>query len=301
MEHIIDKIARDMAELSKGNTFQTQWPISAVEASYYITRTLAPRLESYISFILDYSAEELVQKKIFSNKVAQTMLMLLPMDTLEIIGKNSFRENFTNLLKILEKLRKEPTFTSLETNYPIINLQNEFNSAEDVRDIIGLLEALTEIFHPVYRGYGYEIYSEEEKIIRIYYDLRELSFDSVVIEENVEEKPTLSFFGHVFFPEKRVSGKMAFFKDKKNIELEPKKAKEEIAYFFDHFHLAENERKYVVESVFRGLGLNLSEKNRKALEADIPFNVAEYFEKIKRTPKERMYNATKQQLEEILL
>jgi hypothetical protein len=174
-EKIIEKLTDSLIDLNI-NGIETQFPINI----YYVQ----PNLNKFENEI--YVA---IKKNINSYSelmLSQLLLLLIDRDL------NCSKYLFNLILDKLIEKRKDPTLNnSLELNYKK-DLNFEFKELKDYKKYILWSEILIDINYPIFRGYGFNVYTIND-IFYKEYDLPEGKF---IISAKIIKIPKYYFTGH---------------------------------------------------------------------------------------------------------
>jgi len=235
-----------------------QFPISA----YYVQPNLALFREEILTVI----------KEDINNypeiKLSQLLLLLNDNDI------KCPSEIYNLVLDKLINKRKDPTLeNSFELNY-IKDLSNyEFKELIEYKKHILWSEINTDINYPIFRGFGFNIYTIEN----IFYKEYNLPTGRFIVSAKIEKKPKYLMTGHNIEP--------GILKNYKCCGILPKKP------IIPTFTSKQESIKYTVDSILQNLNINL-----KIKESEIIFPEKDYsnhpIDK-ENELKERIYNSIK--------
>jgi len=179
---ILREMAKANVESVFGGTLETQYPIS----SFYVF----PLLSDYSEQI--FSSVEKNYKKYHATKISQILLLLFSREL------RTPRELFFLLLDDLIKKREDPTLkNSLRLRViPKHNKKITFCSKSTYQKNLFFLNNISEIKHPILRGFGYEIFEDKEKLFQIFF----LNKKTFVAGGKILKKPKLDIYSHVLSP-----------------------------------------------------------------------------------------------------
>jgi len=225
---LLKKLATDFWEINdKG--INDQYPINA----FYVFPNLAKYRFQIISQISkDY-------KKYSEIKLIQTLQMLFykPMDP-----PNKLINNILNELIIR---RKDPTISkSLELKKYKPNKLSEIDiSKHECKKYVLYAEINTDINYPIFRGFGFNIYTKEDRFYKEY----ELNGNRFMYSCKMIKKPKYLMTGH--------NSKEGQLSDYKFYGILPKKPQFKI-------YKSDNERiKYVIKCILRNLNIKINISN----------------------------------------
>jgi len=227
---IINQIANDMAVMYTKGNLETQWPISSVEIMDTLLNNFIKDFYNVSKKVNDYPPRKLIEFRLMPTKISQMFFFLTPRTSADYLPKHEWVEMFHNLIEGIKKFRKDSTFqNSLELKENILPKIDHWNDITDkeTNELLALSDSLNEMYHPIFRGFGHEIFEENGFIIRYYYDLKGF-YSRIIIKEKVSQKPSLDFFGRIINPESAISAKFAVLRGGNQISTPFREAKEKI-------------------------------------------------------------------------
>jgi len=130
-----------------------------------------------------------------------TLLFLMPRKIPTNVKKNAFKQ----ILLKLSKIRADPTLrTSMELEYIPYEIPKrgvELSTAE-YRKLVFLLDNMTEIRVPIYRGWSFDAFAHNGRFYRIYNIGTLKAPKYIVLSGKLINNPSADVFGHIKSPER---------------------------------------------------------------------------------------------------
>ena len=214
-------MAQGMARIYSRGNVETQWPVSSLYLSPAIVETFIRDFHNYSEELAGLEISELYARKAFPTRLSQILIMLIDRTSLRQLSSEEWKKTFFNLSDAISVSRVDPVLeSSISLKKPMTEIRNPAHlEAAQARQLLAFCDSMNEISHPIYRGFGYEIFEENGKIMRYYYDLKNCPFDRILISEEVSSKPLMDFFGRVHEVEKIVSASAMFMKGGETVDV----------------------------------------------------------------------------------
>ena len=224
----LKNIAKHLARIQMGRTFEDQWPVNAYTFNYVLGD----------GWILE-TPKVILNKNLnvgtHSNKLSFLFLPLLEKKTLlKEYDIKTVKNASLELFKMLKDIRRDPGCAeclNIHKDKPKIG-SFLYGDIDKLKMIIGLLSSISEMSSPIYRGLSYEFHGSYDNVcVREYYidfnPIVNIKFNCKIVEKVI--KPfKVDFFGHVITPEEQEEYTLFL----NNKEIEPK---ELIAFLLDVF------------------------------------------------------------------
>ena len=253
---LLKKLAKDFLELNKRG-IKDQYPINA---NYVLPNLVKYRQEIFKQVSKNY-------KKYPEIKLIQLTQLFLyrEMDTPNKL--------FKKIINQLIKKRKDPSLkTSLELNkYKKNNLKEIKIKERDIKKYILYSELNTDILYPIFRGFGFNIYTKKNRFFKEY----QLDGNKFMYSCKIIKKPKYLMTGHNLkegrFKEYRFYGKL------------PKKPN------FKEFKTDKQKIKYSVKRILKNLDVN-----SRVYEKDIilPKNIKSFSNNLTKKQNNDLINKT---------
>ena len=182
---ICNKISKDMFHLCVSGSTIHNWPLSSTIISNIFAENFTPYLKDYIdNNISNISFFEL----------RSYLLMLINKKTNKITQKKYFKKIITYLIDKYEDITLEKTMDLKLNPNKDLKLGKFIKNRELYYSTVFLLDNLNEIYFPIFRGVGFNIYTFNGKLYREY----NINNQKYILISNYIKKPDISFFGHIF-------------------------------------------------------------------------------------------------------
>jgi hypothetical protein len=207
---ISKKISEDMFKLTTNGSSIYSWPLSSLIISDVFSKYFIPYLTTY----LDKNINNI---KLF--ELRAYLIMFLNRNIDEKIQKKYFRM----IVNRIKEINVDSTFIkSLELKsynlykLPLLKYNKFICNKKTYFKISFLLNNLSEVLFPIFRGVGFEIFTKKNLLYKFYY----INDDIYVLVSKYDNFPKLSFFGHVF--EKEEINSFLIYKNNMLIKDVPK-------------------------------------------------------------------------------
>lgn len=280
---VLKKISSDIARVQIDSDVLSQWPISSVEAMYYLGPFFVP---SVIGSINNWPSdkESLFEKKMFPGKLSNLIFFLLEKNSKKKMGPM----HPILVEKIIKTILLIKKFDENNVDYFESFIPDKFSSLprsgeKDSRKAVFLLDNLTELVNPIFRVFGMEIFADDKTVYRYYYNIG-LDFEVLVISPRSNFHA--DFFEHVFVPEDLLNS--SIYKIENNV-FSTIETEDLISAVSDRIKSASNsnfDRVYVFESAMKSFGFQIPSSAKDFLASTFPEEILKFYVKTCTLPKE---------------
>jgi len=266
LKKVINRLSWDMARIYTKGNIKTQWPISASEISPLVIQYLLKDFSEVAKEMKNKSAADLLNERLFPTKISQMFFLLLDRNSTDVLDSQSWREMFYCLMDKLSLFRKDVTLeTSIEMKENLLPECGDWTQLDlkKGREILALCDSLNEISHPIYRGYGYEIFEQSGHIFRYYHHLKYGNYSAAIIREKVLKKPVLDFFGRVIDLEDIISMETVFFKNNSPVNDEPSVLKDNLILAINNATKENFDNFRIIKSIAEDFKINFHNGKKK--------------------------------------
>jgi hypothetical protein len=271
---LLKQISSDIAYVQVNSDVLAQWPISSVEAMYYLGPFFVPSL---IGDIKNWpvSKEDLFEKRLFPGRLSNLLFFLLEKNSKKKMGPmHSILVN-----KIIETIVQIKDFdlsnkgffrTWVPENF--CALQN--NQGKDLRKLVFLLDNLTELSNPIFRAFGMQFFANDKKVYRYYYNIA-LNFEILVVSNRKEF--LVDFFEHVLVPEDLSDSVVYSIKENKISLIDS--AELQAIVFENIASLSKNkfDKEYVFKSSMKSFGFEQNQSAKEFLLSPFPKEILDFY------------------------